>query len=79
MTMKILNFVAQIGHLPKGINPPSVNKLHFGGPYMALALRVGIITGILALTVSENELLSTANILIPQRKKGRNESRRLVN
>ncbi|KAG5619088.1 hypothetical protein H5410_018912 [Solanum commersonii] len=42
--------IPTIGHLPKGINPPSVNKLHFGGPFMALALRVGIITGILALT-----------------------------
>ncbi|KAF3633105.1 putative sulfate transporter 3.4 [Capsicum annuum] len=41
---------AQIGHLPKGVNPPSVNKLHFGGPHLALGLKVGIITGVLALT-----------------------------
>ncbi|XP_055828838.1 probable sulfate transporter 3.4 [Solanum dulcamara] len=42
--------IQTIGHLPKGINPPSVNKLHFSGPYLALALKVGIITGVLALT-----------------------------
>ncbi|KAK4349960.1 hypothetical protein RND71_029273 [Anisodus tanguticus] len=42
--------IQTIGHLPKGINPPSVNMLHFGGPHLALALKVGIITGILALT-----------------------------
>lgn len=74
--MKILNFVAQIGHLPKGINPPSVNKLHFGGPYMALALRVGIITGILALTVSENELLSTAKHFNSSKKERKKEMNR---
>ncbi|XP_059303289.1 probable sulfate transporter 3.4 [Lycium ferocissimum] len=42
--------IQTIGHLPKGINPPSVNMLHFGGPHLALALKVGIITGVLALT-----------------------------
>ncbi|CAN4088929.1 unnamed protein product [Withania somnifera] len=42
--------IQTIGHLPKGVNPPSVDKLHFGGPHLALALKVGIITGILALT-----------------------------
>ncbi|KAM3380249.1 putative sulfate transporter 3.4 [Capsicum galapagoense] len=42
--------IQTIGHLPKGVNPPSVNKLHFGGPHLALALKVGIITGVLALT-----------------------------
>ncbi|MCD7453388.1 putative sulfate transporter 3.4 [Datura stramonium] len=44
------SFIAQIGHLPKGVNPPSVNLIHFSGPHLGLALKVGIITGILALT-----------------------------
>lgn len=49
----VLGFLAQIGHLPKGINPQSVTKLYFGGHYFSLALKVGIITGVLALTVSD--------------------------
>ncbi|KAH1219443.1 putative sulfate transporter 3.4 [Glycine max] len=39
-----------IGHLPKGVNPPSANMLYFNGPYLALAIKTGIITGILSLT-----------------------------
>ncbi|KAL2516531.1 putative sulfate transporter 3.4 [Forsythia ovata] len=39
-----------IGHLPKGLNPPSLNMLLFHGPYLTLAIKTGIITGILSLT-----------------------------
>lgn len=39
-----------IGHLPKGLNPPSSNMLYFHGPYLGLAIKTGIITGILSLT-----------------------------
>ncbi|KAL8153112.1 hypothetical protein V2J09_010872 [Rumex salicifolius] len=39
-----------IGHLPKGLNPPSMNMLYFSGSYLALAIKTGIITGILSLT-----------------------------
>ncbi|KAK1281883.1 putative sulfate transporter 3.4 [Acorus calamus] len=39
-----------IGHLQKGLNPPSVNMLLFSGPYLALAVKTGLITGILSLT-----------------------------
>jgi len=42
----------QIGHLPKGLNPPSLNMLYFSGAHLALAIKTGIITGILSLTVS---------------------------
>ncbi|RDX63224.1 putative sulfate transporter 3.4 [Mucuna pruriens] len=44
--------ISVIGHLPKGVNPPSSNMLYFSGPYLALAIKTGIITGILSLTVS---------------------------
>jgi len=50
----------QIGHLPKGVNPPSANMLYFNGPYLALAIKTGIITGILSLTVIA--LLVTKNL-----------------
>ncbi|KAF8027537.1 hypothetical protein BT93_E0442 [Corymbia citriodora subsp. variegata] len=39
-----------IGHLPEGLNPPSSNMLYLSGPYLALAVKTGIITGILSLT-----------------------------
>ncbi|KAI4355669.1 hypothetical protein L6164_004418 [Bauhinia variegata] len=42
--------IATIGYLPKGLNPPSPNMLYFNGPYLALAIKTGIVTGILSLT-----------------------------
>ncbi|KAK4781199.1 hypothetical protein SAY87_017305 [Trapa incisa] len=39
-----------IGHLPKGLNPPSSNMLYFSGPYLVLAIKTGLITGVLSLT-----------------------------
>ncbi|KAL0846218.1 hypothetical protein Bca101_019464 [Brassica carinata] len=38
-----------IGELKKGINPPSITHLAFTSPYVTLALKTGIITGVLAL------------------------------
>lgn len=46
------NVFLQIGHLPKGLNPPSSNMLYFNGPFLAVAIKTGIVTGILSLTVS---------------------------
>ncbi|XP_010487443.1 PREDICTED: probable sulfate transporter 3.4 isoform X1 [Camelina sativa] len=42
--------ISYIGHLPKGLNPPSSNMLYFSGAHLALAIKTGIITGILSLT-----------------------------
>ncbi|KAJ1404093.1 sulfate anion transporter, conserved site [Sesbania bispinosa] len=42
--------IAIIGYLPKGLNPPSLNMLYFSGSYLALAIKTGIVTGILSLT-----------------------------
>ncbi|KAL1565121.1 putative sulfate transporter 3.4 [Salvia divinorum] len=45
-----LHGIKTIGNLPKGLNPPSSNMLYFDGPHLALAIKTGIITGILSLT-----------------------------
>ncbi|CAN1317409.1 Probable sulfate transporter 3.4 [Linum perenne] len=45
-----LHGVSVIGHLPKGLNPPSVNMLYFSASYLGLAIKTGIITGVLSLT-----------------------------
>jgi sulfate transporter 3 len=42
----------QIGYLKKGINPPSVMSLDFSPPYIMIAMKTGIITGVIALAVS---------------------------
>ncbi|KAK7349171.1 hypothetical protein VNO77_06325 [Canavalia gladiata] len=42
--------IAIIGELPKGLNPPSSNMLYLNGPYLALAIKTGLVTGILSLT-----------------------------
>ncbi|KAI4329275.1 hypothetical protein L6164_021558 [Bauhinia variegata] len=42
--------IATIGYLPRGLNPPSPNMLYFDGPYLALAIKTGLVTGILSLT-----------------------------
>lgn len=42
----------QIGHLKKGLNPPSVSELAFGSPYLTTAIKTGIITGVIGLAVS---------------------------
>jgi sulfate transporter 3 len=49
----------QIGYLKKGLNPLSVTNLDFTPPYMMLAVKTGIITGIIALAVSPICLCST--------------------
>lgn len=45
-------FFFQIGHLKKGLNPPSLSELAFGSPYLTTAIKTGIITGVIALAVS---------------------------
>ncbi|KAH0880683.1 hypothetical protein HID58_068077 [Brassica napus] len=46
----VINTRSEIGHLPKGLNPPSANMLYFSAAHLALAIKTGIITGILSLT-----------------------------
>lgn len=47
----------QIGELKKGLNPPSFGDLVFVSPYLKVAIKTGIITGVIALAVR--------NLLIP--------------
>ncbi|KAI6693292.1 hypothetical protein NL676_021002 [Syzygium grande] len=41
--------VQVIGHLKKGLNPPSMTELAFGSPHLMTAIKVGIVTGVIAL------------------------------
>ncbi|MFS7950488.1 putative SLC26A/SulP transporter [Helianthus anomalus] len=37
-----------IGQLDKGVNPPSSNMLHFHGEFLAVAVKTGVVTGLLS-------------------------------
>ncbi|KAK8965853.1 Sulfate transporter 1.2 [Platanthera guangdongensis] len=39
-----------VKHIKKGINPPSFELIHFSGPLLGKGVKIGIITGIIALT-----------------------------
>lgn len=42
----------QVKHIEEGINPPSVSEIYFTGDYLLKGVRIGIVAGIIALTVS---------------------------
>ncbi|KAJ4952219.1 hypothetical protein NE237_029051 [Protea cynaroides] len=44
------NHISTIGPLIKGLNPPSASMLYFHGPFLSLAIKTGLVTGILSLT-----------------------------
>ncbi|KAK9146607.1 hypothetical protein Sjap_006510 [Stephania japonica] len=41
--------VQVVGHLKKGLNPPSLTDLEFGSQYLTTAIKTGIITGVIGL------------------------------
>lgn len=42
----------QVKHIEKGINQPSVGDIYFTGDYLLRGVRIGIVSGMVALTVS---------------------------
>ncbi|KAL5542853.1 hypothetical protein UlMin_010563 [Ulmus minor] len=42
--------VAIVNHINKGINPPSLDEIHFTGEYVVKGFRIGVVAGIIALT-----------------------------
>ncbi|RWW12678.1 hypothetical protein GW17_00023647 [Ensete ventricosum] len=54
----------QIGYLKKGLNPPSLTKLVVSPPHMAVALKTGIITAIIALAVRSRTKLKISMLMI---------------
>ncbi|KAK9086952.1 hypothetical protein Syun_029346 [Stephania yunnanensis] len=41
--------VQVVGHLQKGLNPPSLTDLEFGSQYLTTAIKTGIVTGIIGI------------------------------
>lgn len=50
--------ILQVNHIERGINPPSVNEIYFTGDYLLKGVRIGIVAGMIALTVSRHLLLT---------------------
>jgi len=42
----------QVRHVKQGVNPASANEIFFSGKYLGAGIRIGVIAGMVALTVS---------------------------
>ncbi|KAK9086953.1 hypothetical protein Syun_029347 [Stephania yunnanensis] len=49
LLLPLLPHPHKIGHLKKGLNPPSLTDLAFGSQYLTTAIKTGIVTGVIAL------------------------------
>lgn len=47
----IMDCHKQVKHIEKGINPASVSEIYFTGDYLLKGVRIGLVAGIIALTV----------------------------
>lgn len=54
----------KVRHIEKGINPPSVNEIFFTGDYLAKGFKIGVVAGMIALTVSN----LITHFLLPREK-----------
>ena len=43
--------ILKVRHIDKGINPSSVNQIYFNGDFLLKGVRIGIVAGMVALTV----------------------------
>ena len=44
----------KVNHIKKGVNPSSVNQIYFTGDYLVKGFRIGVVAGMIALTVSKS-------------------------
>lgn len=47
----------QVKNIDKGINPSSVKEIYFSGDYLLKGFRIGVVAGMIALTVRESSHL----------------------
>ena len=45
------NLLFQVTHIDKGVNPSSASEIFFSGKYVGAGIRIGVIAGLIALTV----------------------------
>lgn len=44
----------KVRHIEKGINPSSIHQIFFTGDYLAKGFKIGVVAGMIALTVSNH-------------------------
>lgn len=44
----------KVNHIEKGVNPSSVKQIYFSGEYLGKGFKIGVMAGMIALTVSKN-------------------------
>lgn len=47
----------QVGHIKRGANPASASEIFFSGKYLGPGIRIGVVSGMIALTVRKLEIL----------------------
>lgn len=50
-------------HIEKGINPPSLDEIYFSGNYLLKGIRIGIVAGMVALTVSKKVIFCSSTYM----------------
>lgn len=55
--------IFQVRHIKKGINPSSASKIFFSGNYLTAGIRIGVVSGMVALTVYMQILLNMNEFL----------------
>lgn len=46
-------YTYQVKHINKGINPSSVHEIYWSGEFLLKGLKIGVVAGMIALTVSK--------------------------
>lgn len=54
----------KVKNIKKGINPSSVNEIYFSGDYLLKGFRIGVVAGMIGLTVSQSQNPSEKNFII---------------
>lgn len=54
----------QVNHIKKGINPSSVDEIYFTGEYVSHGFRIGVVAGMVALTVSNFNRSTLIKIMV---------------
>ena len=64
--LRLFYSFVKVKHIKQGINPSSVDEIYFNGPYLLKGFRIGVVAGMVALTVrvfqSSSYFSQTSNI-----------------
>lgn len=56
-----VHWFVKVNHIEKGINPSSVKEIYFSGDYLGKGFKIGVMAGMIGLTVSKINIVSSLN------------------